>query len=165
MKQFLGNFIGHSNPFLRRFTTECLVYLVKKVRKAGVLRRNLKFIFNVTLEDLGMEVTEKNQAIRDDFLGSLLYEILKGDQGYINEQCKDAAGVISELLELTEKHSYAAKAINLLVESEFRFYLRRRNDKKALGLRYKLEDFLGDLYEAKIERGDKLAAQILSILT
>jgi len=28
-----------------------------------------------------------------------------------------------------------------------------------------LEDFLGDLYQAKVERGDKLAAQILCILT
>lgn len=184
-KSFLTHFVPKSNPFIRRYSTECLVYLIRKVRKTHSLRKNLVHLFTLSIQDLNLSSTKLDSDKLGDYLGSLIYEILRGDQGYINEQIREVVPVFSALFERGRADTIV-KAINLLIENEFRFYRKRQYHKekelkglkdsathgsKSLkksmnyGYRYELQDFLNDLQEQRIGEGQTLKKMMLPILT
>ena len=253
---FVRHFAGDGNPFLRRFSTECVVYLIKKIRNVDLLKRKFGVLFGKGLEidiilhnrqkksqkrrkgqrgfkedsegiegkieaegDDGMAVegvadqeegapspedaddgpedaddgskmaeeeedeNDKNQPkgrneeilkqVREDFSSCLLFEVIKGDQGYLNEQARTLAPLIANFLTDEALSKVTTKALNLLTEQEFRFFFVKQKKNEVShqdGYRYKFIDFLEDLYQASQLKSSKetkgqLIDQILLILS
>lgn len=148
-KEFVKNFMPLSNHFLRRFSTECLVYLIKKTRNVKMLKKRVKYLMNLKPKDLDMdEESIHSLENMNDFFASLLFQTLKGSKGLVDEQAKHLVKIVKELMS-KEKNDFVVKALNLLVEGEFRFYKERLEEeseqRKFVGFSYKIEEFLADL--------------------
>lgn len=173
-KAFILNFMPLSNHYLRRFSTECLVYLIKKTRNVKMLKKRIKFLFNLTSENLGLDTEDlHSERNKSDFFASLLHQVLKSSKGFVNEQAKNLIKILKDLMS-NEDNDFTVKALNLLVDSEFRFFMERKSKKiqieKNIGFCYKIEEFLSDLVGLKsngeISPSNKIfKSRVIKILT
>jgi len=74
------------------------------------LKKRVNYLFSITIAQLEMENHEiaqkdkeyfsqnKLEEIREDYMASLLFEILKGNNGYLNEQTKEFLPVLSKYM-------------------------------------------------------------------
>ena len=114
-------------------------------------------------EGIAMQEEEKNfEIIRQDFFSCLLYEILKGDNGYLNEQAKPLTPLIINILtsENPQKRTMIVKSLNLIIQQEFKFYVKKQKQKDKKDhqdlYKYKLINFLSDLENSsKLKKSQK----------
>ena len=85
-------------------------------------------IFDLSLEDLG--ISDKGTVMSqnyEDFKATLLFMVLKGDQGSISPAGRDLQDYIAQLLSTSSLETqFFKKSFNLLIENEYRFF-RARN--------------------------------------
>jgi hypothetical protein len=175
---FMKHTVWKTNPYLRRFSTECLTYLIKKIRNEKSLKKRVNYLFSISVDQLDMvnhsTVSEdpeyynssKLEEIREDYMASLLFEILKGTNGYLNEQTKDFLPVLSKYMERSTDN-FIIKGLNLLIETEFKFYLKRKNtkEKNMVGYKYEMADLLTDIHERAPENATVTKKRLIRILT
>lgn len=176
---FMKHTVWKTNPYLRRFSTECLTYLIKKIRNEKSLKKRVNYLFSISVDQLDMAnhptVSEdpeyynedKMKEVREDYMASLLFEILKGTNGYLNEQTKEFLPVLSKYME-KGSDNFIIKGLNLLIETEFKFYLRRKSSKKnnnMIGHKYEMADLLADLHERAPENAIFTKKRLIRILT
>lgn len=100
---FVLHFTRHavlkSNPYLRRFNTECLSFLIKKIRNEQILKKRVGYLFSINCQDLleindtapeSESMAQENshfdlETLKADFMACLLFEILKGTNGYLSD--------------------------------------------------------------------------------
>lgn len=105
-EHFVLHYISHAvlkaNPYIRRFNAECLAFLIRKMRNEQLLRKRVGYLFSLSTEDLSESLrSSENQDLADlaqanhdfavlksDFMACLLFEILKGTNGYLNDQAR-----------------------------------------------------------------------------
>jgi hypothetical protein len=177
---FVKHTILKTNPYLRRFSTECLTYLIKKIRNEESLKKRVNYLFSIKIDQLDLYknaiistnteyyTEELLNDMKDDYLASLLYEILKGNNGYLNEQTKDFLPVLSKYMEKPE-HNFIIKGLNLLLDSEFKFYLQRKKieqeSSRIIGNTYEMADLLVDIFERAPEGAFNTQKRLIRILT
>lgn len=177
---FMKHTIWCTNPYLRRFSAECLTYLIKKIRNEKSLKKRVNYLFSISVEQLDMMShtsvaedaeyfnPEKLEEMKEDYLASLLFEILKGTNGYLNEQTKEFLPVLSKYMERSDDH-FIIKGLNLLIESEFKFFIKRKNNNsqknKNIGYRYEMADLLLDLFDRAPEIAPVTKRRLIRILT
>ena len=93
MLHFAKHAILKTNPYLRRFSTECLSFLIRKIRSEQSLKKRVGYLFSISTRDLGYDEKSNNQAdlgvnyesLKADFMACLLFEILKGANGFLSD--------------------------------------------------------------------------------
>ena len=167
IKPFLSSMIKIKNAYIRKFTTECVIFIISRIKQKDEVNTVMSNIFDLSLEDLG--ITDKGLVMSqnyEDFKATLLFMVLKGDQGSISPAGRDLQDYIAQLLSTSSLETqFFKKSFNLLIENEYRFFrARNANAPVKIGEVVYLEDFLISIYESN-PISIKLSCNLLSILT
>jgi hypothetical protein len=145
VKVFLSHMLKIRNSHCRRFTSECVIYLVNKTRNKQELNSTIRVLFSMDLESLGIDDTSKYTiSHKEDFDASLLYLLMKGEKGYLSQRAVDLMDFVSEMFCKEDlEGNFFKKAFNLLVENEYK-YFKTRHSEESLGFleNTTLEDYL-----------------------
>lgn len=77
------------------------------------------------------EESGSSQELKSDFMACLLFEILKGTNGYLSDQARQFLPVLNKCME-RNSDEFIVKGLNLLVDSEFKFFVKRRHLESAI---------------------------------
>jgi hypothetical protein len=148
VKVFLSHMLKIRNSHCRRFTSECVIYLVNKTRNKQELNTTIRVLFSMDLDFLGIDSSSKyTVSHKEDFDASLLYLLMKGEKGYLSQRAVDLIDFVSEMLCKDDiEGNFFKKAFNLLVENEYK-YFKTRHSEDTLGFleNTSLEDYLEKL--------------------
>jgi hypothetical protein len=167
IKAFLSSMIRIKNAYIRKFTSEAVVFIVSKIRQKDLLNKVATELFGLTLQELKIE--DQGQVMVqnfEDFKATLLFMILRGDQGSISEAGVDIKEYVAQLMSSDSLESvFFKKTFNLLIENEYRFFKNRESIEASKVVRsVYLEDYLTEIYEAN-HKSSRLAVSLLSVLT
>ena len=74
LTHFLAALLKIRNPYIRKFTSECVMFLLSKIRDQKELNATVEQVFALSLNDLGIiDENEANLLNKEDFDANLLF--------------------------------------------------------------------------------------------
>lgn len=163
----LASLIQIKNAYIRKFTSESIVFIISKIRQKEQLNSVVSSLFSLSLTSLGLNVHDPILAQNlDDFKATLLFMILRGDQGSISHAGLDLQSFMASLMSAESvESSFFKKTFNLLIENEYKFFKNRAAiDASKVVQSVYLEDYLTTIFETN-PKSQRLIINLLSIFT